>query len=827
MASKSTLNIEREMQRAQSHIKKGETKDAAQVYSNLLKIFPQNRRAQQALAKLVAPTAENALPQADCDRISALLQQGQFETVVQLGNALRPKYPREARIPVLMGIALSGLKNFEAAIAHYRHALEIKPDYAEGYFHLGNALTTIGQTEEAEVRFRQALDLNPAHGKAHHNLAIVLEMRKAWGEARDHYAHVAHLDPSHARAHNNCGRLTRMLGDLDRAAMCFRQAFAADPKYADACRNLGVVLFESGKLDDAIAACRKALEVRPDFADAYNTLGNIFQRRGQIEEATAGRQEAPVLGSLSDGNGPGSALRGKCAFEEAEESYLGALAINPDFVDVHNNLATLYQNMARLDLAVGHFKEAVRIQPDNEIARAQLLYQLAHMCAWDALREQRDIIPDLGVHKSPAAPFTLLVLDDNPRRNRLRSETYVASKYMRQALSTFDRPQSRPGRIKVGYFSADFHNHATMYLMIRLFEVHDRDAFEFYAYSYGPDMQDSMRHRLAGAVDTFHDVRDLSDQGVAELARQDRLDIAVDLKGHTQHARTAIFAFRPAPIQIAYLGYPGTVGAPFIDYLVADEIVVPEKAMEHYSEQLIYLPNSYQVNDDTRAIADTMLTREDCDLPTDGFVFCCFNANYKITSVEFDIWMRLLQRVDGSVLWLLSGNKWSRASLRAEAQKRGVDPGRIIFAETMPLGEHLARCRFADLFLDTFVCNAHTTASDALWVGLPVLTKLGEGFAARVAGSLLNAVDLPELITESHEAYEQRALDLALNREAYASIRKKLARNRETAPLFKTELFARHLETAYQLAYQRYFDGSEPQTIRVPASSTRTDGEDN
>lgn len=823
MASKSTLNIEREMRRAQSHIKKGETKDAAQVYSNLLKIFPQNRRAQQALAKLVTPTAENALPQADCDRISALLQQGQFEAVVQLGNALRPKYPREARVPVLMGIALSGLKNFEAAIAHYRHALEIKPDYAEGYFHLGNALTTIGQTEEAEVRFRQALDLNPAHGKAHHNLAIVLEMRQAWGEARDHYERVAQLDPSHARAHNNCGRLTRMLGDLDRAATCFRQAFAADPNYAGACRNLGVVLFESGKLGDAIAACRKALEVRPDFADAYNTLGNIFQRRGQIEETATNRREIPDLGSLDDG-GPNSVLRDRSAFEEAEASYLGALAINPDYVDVHNNLATLYQNMERLDLAVDHFKEAVRIQPNNAIARAQLLYQLAHMCAWDALREQQEIVPDLGVRNSPAAPFTLLVLDDDPRRNRLRSETYVASKYVRQALPPIDRPQVRPRRIKVGYFSADFHNHATMYLMIRLFEVHDRDVLEIYAYSYGPDLQDSMRKRLVGAVGAFRDVRDLSDQGVAELARRDGLDVAVDLKGHTQHARTAIFAFRPAPVQIAYLGYPGTVGAPFIDYLIADEVVVPERSREHYSEQVIYLPNSYQVNDDTRAIAGTVLTREDCHLPPDGFVFCCFNAHYKITGAEFDIWMRLLQQVDGSVLWLLSGNKWSQASLRTEAETRGIDPDRIIFAETMPLGEHLARCRLADLFLDTFVCNAHTTASDALWVGLPVLTKLGEGFAARVAGSLLKAVDLPELITETREDYEQTALDLALNGKTYASLRQKLARNRETAPLFKTDLFARHLETAFQLAYQRSFDGDEPRTFHVTDNCNQTGG---
>jgi protein O-GlcNAc transferase len=307
----------------------------------------------------------------------------------------------------------------------------------------------------------------------------------------------------------------------------------------------------------------------------------------------------------------------------------------------------------------------------------------------------------------------------------------------------------------------------------------------------------------------------MNDRDVALLARQDKIDIAVDLTGYTTNSRSGIFACRAAPIQINYLGYPGTMGADFIDYIIADQNLIPTESQHFYSEKPIYMPNSYMVTDNTRPVSSIPITRLEAGLPEDGFVFCCFNNNYKISPAEFDIWMRLLTRVKGSVLWLRKSNNWSEDNFSKEAQNRGVDPSRLIFAGRKPMDEHLARHRLADLFLDTFAFNAHTTATEALWVGLPVVTKLGQGFAARVAGSLLTAIGLPELITETEQEYEALILDLATNPERLASLKEKLAANRLSKPLFNSELFTKHLEDGYQQAYHRYFEGLEPDTITV------------
>jgi len=317
------------------------------------------------------------------------------------------------------------------------------------------------------------------------------------------------------------------------------------------------------------------------------------------------------------------------------------------------------------------------------------------------------------------------------------------------------------------------------------------------------------------SVDVFHDVRAMIDTQVLELARSERLDIAVDLKGYTEGGRVNLFSYGLAPIQISYLGYPGTLGADFIDYIIADPVVIPEDNRRFYSENIIYLPKTYQPNDNRRVIADKEFTREEMGLPNDGFVFCCFNNNYKISPSEFDVWMRLLGKAEASVLWLLKSNKWSEDNLKREAEARGISGDRLIFAEKLSLAEHLARHRLADLFLDTFNYNAHTTASDALWAGLPVITKLGQGFAARVAGSLLSAVGLRELITENEAEYEALALKLATTPTELAQIKSKLAANRLTEPLFDGEMYTKDLERAYQIAYNRYFNGHQPDTILI------------
>jgi hypothetical protein len=366
----------------------------------------------------------------------------------------------------------------------------------------------------------------------------------------------------------------------------------------------------------------------------------------------------------------------------------------------------------------------------------------------------------------------------------------------------------------VGYFSADYKNHPVAFLIAELFELHDRDQFEIYAFSLVKAC-DAMSSRLQKAFDHFIDIDGMSDIEVAKLARDKSIDITVDLSGFTTDCRTGIFSHRAAPIQVNYLGYPGTMGADYIDYIVADKILIPPDSQSHYSEKVIYLPNSYQVNDRKRLISERKFTRQELGLPEHGFIFCCFNNNYKILPATFEGWMRILKVVEGSVLWLFQDNAWAVDNLKKEAQKQGIDAQKLVFADRMPLSEHLARHRQADLFLDTLPYNAHTTTSDALWTGLPVLTLQGQSFASRVAASLLSAIGLPELITSSQEEYEALAIELALNPTKLADIKLRLVNNRLSAPLFDTPLFTKNLEAAYTKMYDHYQNDLKPEHIFI------------
>jgi len=406
-------------------------------------------------------------------------------------------------------------------------------------------------------------------------------------------------------------------------------------------------------------------------------------------------------------------------------------------------------------------------------------------------------------------------LVDSPSQQRRVAELAVEADYpAKPDLGPIPR-RARQGKIRIGYYSTDFHNHATAYLMAGLIELHDHEKFELIGLSFGPDRQDEMRQRLVAGFDRFIDVRSQTDSAVAQLSRDLEIDIAVDLKGHTLEARPGIFSYRAAPLQVNYLGYPGTMGTNYYDYILADGTVIPSGSEGEYLEKVVNLPHSYQVNDASRRIADKVFPREELDLPLTGFVFCCFNNNYKITPDVFSLWMRILRRVDKAVLWLLGDNPEVEVNLRREAQRCDVDPDRLVFAKRLPLAEHLARHRVADLFLDTLPYNAHTTASDALWAGLPTLTQTGQSFPSRVAASLLNAIGLPELITHTSEEYEALAVELATNPDQLAAIKKKLAKNRLATPLFDTPGFVRHIEAAYRAIYERYQADLPPDHINI------------
>jgi predicted O-linked N-acetylglucosamine transferase (SPINDLY family) len=439
------------------------------------------------------------------------------------------------------------------------------------------------------------------------------------------------------------------------------------------------------------------------------------------------------------------------------------------------------------------------------------------LCLWDDLANRlNELTKKINNGEKVIIPFSFLALIDDPEIQRKNTEIYANEKYPQSdVLSQIERyPKHK--KIRIGYFSADFKIHPVSDLIVELFEIHDRNRFEIYAFSYGPDTKDKMNLRIKEGVDHFHDVLTMSHKDVAMLTRSLEIDIAVDLGGYTQNARTGIFAMSAAPIQVCYLGYAGTMGADYMDYLIADRTVIPEEKQHHYSENIAYLPNSYMVNDSKIKLSERVFTRREVGLPIDGFVFCCFNNHYKITPSIFIGWMRILSQVDGSVLWLSDTNSTAINNLKKEVKKHGVDPNRLIFANHLPFKEdHLNRIQLADLFIDTLPFNAHTTASDALRMGLPVLTCIGSSFASRVAASLLNAVNLPELITTTQEQYESLAIELATKPEKLKIIKDMLAKNLPTAPLYDTPLFTRHLESAYLTMYDRYQRGLDADHIYV------------
>jgi len=573
-------------------------------------------------------------------------------------------------------------------------------------------------------------------------------------------------------------------------------------------------------------AARETLARTPDDGEALYLLGSALLFAGRHAEALRPLEEAAAcLRTRGVGYRLGHCRLALGDFPGAEAALRREIELHPDSANAHNTLGVTLVNQAKHEQALAAFLAALRIEPAHAearrnaaVARGQLAWNLISLCRWD---EARPHIAALraGVQDGTlaAAPFTMIAVSSSAEEQRRCAEQHVREQGLDRVAPVTRRSASRASRIRLAYVSGDFHEHATAKLAARLFELHDRSRFEVCAISYGEDDGSPMRRRLKSAFDRFVDVRDASDREAAQRIADGETAIAIDLKGHTPSARPGILAARPAPLQVSYLGFPGTMGAPFIDYLVADAIVVPPAEERFYSEGIVRLPHCYQVNDATREIAPQSPSRTEAGLPEGVFVFCCFNHAYKITPEVFDLWMRLLRKVSDSRLWLLEDDPAASANLRAAARSRGIDPARLVFAPRMPHEQHLARQRLADLSLDTLPCNAHTTASDALWAGLPALTCIGSTFAGRVAASLLTAIGLPELVTRSLQEYEDLALALASDRRRLAGYRERLVRNRLEKPLFDTDRFRRGLEAAYETMWEMHCRGEAPRSFSVDA----------
>jgi protein O-GlcNAc transferase len=582
----------------------------------------------------------------------------------------------------------------------------------------------------------------------------------------------------------NLGCLYAMRGNYENAYSNFYEALAISPKDIFSLVNCGSALHELKRFSEAISYFDIALSFEANYVQAWNNKGNT--------------------------------LRALKRYDEAFAHYDRALSLKPDYAEGWSNKGWILNELKRYDEAITHFEKALSLNPTIDWIYGELLHAKMKICNWLGLVDSLEMISKkVMANEKVANPFMLLALNDYALLHKKSSQIYVQSQNPFNPILGPILKHPKNEKIRIGYFSSDFKNHPVAFLIAELFELHDRSQFEIFGFSFGPIVNDEMRQRLLKSFDQFVEVTTKSDIEVAKLSRDLNIDIAVDLTGFTQDARTGLFSHRAAPIQVNYLGYPGTMGADYMDYIIADKTLIPVESQSCCSEKVVYLPNSYQVNDRKRLISDRQFTRQELGLPENGFIFCCFNNNFKILPATFEGWMRILKAVEGSVLWLFQDNSWAVENLKKEAEKQGIAADRLVFAERLPLPEHLARHRQADLFLDTFPYNAHTTTSDALWTGLPVLTLMGKSFASRVAASLLNAVGLPELITSTQEKYEALAIELAMNPQKLEDIKLKLARNRLTTPLFDTPHFTKNLEAAYIEMYGRHHTSLEPDHITI------------
>lgn len=798
----------------------GRLQEARQMYEAVLKVQPNHADALHLLGVIATQTGQAQIA-VELIGKAITINKNNPGFYINHGNALQSLNQLEAAVVSFdraiqlnsnipdaffnRGNALYALNQCDAAIVSFSQAIKIKPDYAEAYNNRGRAEHALEKFEAALSSFDLAIQFRPQLAEAYNNRGITLHAMNRMDEAVENYQQSIRLRPDYAEAHNNLGIVLGELKQYELAMASLKRAIEIRPTYAEAFNNLGNIYQAIKCFESAVDFHKRAISIKPNYAEAWNDLGNALYGDKQFYEAVVAYERAIDLKvDFSEAyNNRGNALQEIRQFDDAVASYQQATKIRPDYPEAWNNLGNAFTKMNRLDGAAISYEMALKICPNYDYLPGILLHTRAKLCDWrDYDQQLTSLVVNIEQGSKVASCFPVMTLVDSLTVQRRAAEIYVADKYPpNDSLGSIPSSNSSQ-RIRIGYFSADFHNHATTWLMAELFEHHDRSRFELFAFSFGPNRHDDMRVRIMESFDEFIDVRANTDEEVARLARAKRLDIAVDLKGYTQDGRLGIFAYRAAPVQVGFLGYPGTVGADYIDYLIADRTVIPEASQCGYVEKIAYLPNSYQVNDRKRKISTQFMSRAQVGLPESAFVFCCFNANYKITPAVFDRWMRILLAVPGSVLWLLQDNLTAASNLRKEAEVRGVNPERIVFANKIDLPDHLARHRLADLFLDTLPCNAHTTASDALWAGLPVLTQKGEGFASRVAASLLNAIRIPELITETGAQYEALAIELATQAEKLKAVKTKLQQNRLTTPLFDSQQYTRDLESVYVDIYK-------------------------
>jgi protein O-GlcNAc transferase len=777
----------------------------------------------------------------------SLHQAGELHEAAKLYRQITGKNPRNFHALHYLGTIEAALGNYEQAKSYIIRSLSINPtniqfvqNYATILFQMGDhrsaleisrrglqldsadisllyvsaiSLLKLQQFEEAIMQFDKLLSLAPNHIAAINERGSALAELKKYDAALVSFEKVLGSQPQYAEAHLNKGNVLGVLKSFEAALGAYDEALALKPDLADAWVGRGNVLRELKRYDDALGAYDRALALSPHLAGAWLGRGNVFNEIKSYDEAGTALNQALALNpDLAEAwLGFGNQFYELRRTKDASAAFDRALALKPDLAEAWLGRGNVFLELNQYDAAFVAYDKALTLNPDVKYAAGFRLFAKRQMCDWTNLEsETARLLSTIRERKPSSVPFALLGISSSAA-----DQLHCATRFIE------DQPTFPPfwrgevychDRIRVAYLSADFCDHPVGYLTIGLFEHHDKSRFEITAISFGSEENSTVRRRIEGASEHFIDVRHLSDHDVAELVCRLEIDIVVDLMGLTRGNRLSILARRPAPIQVSYLGYLGSVGANFIDYVIADEIAVPSDQQKYYTEIIVHLPDCFLATDNQLQIASHTPSRLDLGLPAQGFVFCSFNNSYKFGRAVFESWMRLLHAVEGSVLWLLESNPEMVTNLRCEAQRCGIGHDRIIFATRVDLSSHLARQRSADLFLDTTPYNAGATAAAALWSGVPILTMMGETFVGRMAASTLHAVGLPQLVTSSLPDYEALALKIATEPAFCASLKQTLARNRDTFPLFNTERSTRNIEAAYTTMWERYQRGETPRT---------------
>ena len=785
-----------------------------------------------------------------------LHQAGRLDEAQAAYDAVLASDPKNPDALCLRGAVDLQLGRTSVALARFDQALAVRPDHAAAHANRAAALLALGRYGEAIIDCEHALAANPGSANIWANRAAILNGLRRPEKALVSVDKALALDPRHSEALGPRTEALRQLGRLDEALVASELSLAAD-SHADAWALNSMILLDLKRYAAAVAACDRAIALNPDSARAHGLRANALARLHRFHDALLAYDHAIALapddahihynravacndaGHWAEALASGAAalklapdyaaafvaqaiaLRGQERYADAVTLCDRALALMPGLTDARLVRGLCLESLARYEEALADLEAVAAAQSETPLVHGMSLLCSLQICKWDTFAAKAAAcLTDIDSGGAGTGPFAVMALDATQGQQQAAAARYFADTTPARDTCAWPAP-SAGGKLRLGYFSADFFDHATSRLAAGLFEYHDRRRFEVTAFAFGRGApSDPMRARLERAFDHMIDVSDMTPEGIAALARARGIDIAIDLKGFTKNSRPAVFALGAAPIQVNYLGYPGTLGSSRYDYIVGDRFVTPAAHAASFSERIVTMPHSYQVNDSRRAIPGAAVSRRDLGLPENGFVFCSFNNTFKITPAVFDIWMRLLKAVDGSVLWQLEDNPAAGRNLRLEAARRGVDPVRLVFAPRVAAALHLARHRAADVFLDSFPCNAHTTASDALWAGLPVITKLGDAFTGRVAARLLAAAGLPELITATARDYEALALSLARSPQVLAGYRQRLEQQRASSALFDTARFTRGLEAAYRRMWDIYAAGGRAAHIAVAEDGT-------